>query len=106
MPHNALPQMEDLLASSTELLAFATAEDWVSFGELMPQYMLRLQALCNVCFSLNDPDLQVQIKPVMLRLQAQHDAIISHTRNRRDQLSYAMASLQKSRNTARAYNDF
>jgi hypothetical protein len=106
MPHNALLQTEDLLASSTELLAFATAEDWVNFGELMPQYMLRLQALCNVCFSLNDPDAQAQIKPVMLRLQAQHDAVISHTRNRLDQLSYAVTSLQKSRNTARAYSDF
>lgn len=106
MPHNALAQTEDLLASSTQLLAFATAEDWLNFGELMPEYMLRLQALCNVCFSLNDPAAQAQIKPVMLRLQAQHDAIISHTLSRRDELTSAMATLQKSRDTARAYTAF
>lgn len=106
MSDNVLLHTEDLLASSSRLLVFATAEDWVNFGELLPHYMLNLEAFCNACFSLSTPDAQAQIKPAMLRLQAQHDAIISHTRRRRDELSQAIAFLQKSHDTARAYNAF
>jgi len=106
MSHNALSQSEDLLASSTQLLAFASAEDWANFGELMPEYMLRLQALCDTCLPLNDPDVQARIMPAMQRLRAQHETIISHARKRRDALSHAMTSLKKSRATARAYNEF
>lgn len=106
MPHDATSLTDILLASSSQLLACATDENWMRFGELLPEYIHNLHKLCHATNSPSVTESRAQIKARMLHLQVQHEALINHTRGRLDVLSQSMASLHKSRSTARAYNAF